>query len=381
MMCRHSLLPRECVPSDVLLEFTRSIDNWLAFSVANSYNWTQSLPTCVWRGVTCSNEGRITQLSLQCDSCTVQARGTLPASLVGLTELETLNLQYNNFYSSLPTEWGSGFTKLQNLYVNSNSLNGTLPTNWGEGDSFNSLVLLRADNNDFAGPLPSWNNSFQNLLVMRLHANDLTGTLPPEWGSSGMSRIQIISLQRNFLSGPLPVEWGGAESMQQLSELYLQSNALTGTLPVNWGTNSSFPRLQFLSIGSNRYSGELPEQWGTAGAFKNLGLFDLSNARLSGTLPASWGSSSSFAKMYSLALQYNNVTGTIPPSWASLGSMQFLFLRPGNYYLCPPVPAVPFSVCNANELTCETSNVNLDDSIGCSPPPSPDEEGSSFPVA
>lgn len=105
--------------ASILAAFTAEITNWAEFSAANGYIWNSSVPTCLWKGVTCSGTGLLTQLSLQCSSCAVQAQGSLYAGLTGLTTLTSLNLQGNQFSGGLPVEWGAqdAFPSLQYLYA------------------------------------------------------------------------------------------------------------------------------------------------------------------------------------------------------------------------------------------------------------------------
>lgn len=55
-------LPVPLSTAATLQEFAASIENWDEFSTANNYVWNSSLPTCVWKGVTCSFAGRIQAL-------------------------------------------------------------------------------------------------------------------------------------------------------------------------------------------------------------------------------------------------------------------------------------------------------------------------------
>ena len=65
-----------------LLEQRYAITNWDAYAAANNITgWVDdnSVPVCLWTGVTCSPEGRIEQLALQCPApiCTFKATGTV----------------------------------------------------------------------------------------------------------------------------------------------------------------------------------------------------------------------------------------------------------------------------------------------------------------
>uniref|UniRef100_A0A1D2A5N4 Protein kinase domain-containing protein n=2 Tax=Auxenochlorella protothecoides TaxID=3075 RepID=A0A1D2A5N4_AUXPR len=369
-----------------LQEFAASIENWDEFSTANNYVWNSSLPTCVWKGVTCSFAGRIQALTLQCSGCSVLAEGTVPASLSQLDALETLNLQFNEFTSSLPEEWGTSgaFPVMRNMFLSNNNFTGTVPESWGAEGALPNLQLLRLDSNALTGSLPAWNaSSLPALLVLRLFDNRLEGTLPISLGD--MSQVQILSLQNNRLTGTVPSSWQFAG----LQELYLQDNDLEGGLPSAWGSNGTFASLQILMLDDNDLGGSLPISWGLDEALPTLRTLSLSNVGLSGTLPSEWGTGTGLNSLTSLAVQGNALSGFVPSSWAQLSSLQRLVVRPGNEELCGPLPGgSAFVVCSEAGANCTRSDSAFTGSycagLEATPPPpaSPDSgTGSSFPVA
>ena len=62
-----------------------------------------------------------------------------------------LNLSYNNFTGSLPSELGN-LTRLRYLYVDRNHLSGEITSSLGNMTDLKRLYLY---NNEFTGPIPS----------------------------------------------------------------------------------------------------------------------------------------------------------------------------------------------------------------------------------
>ena len=70
-----------------------------------------------WQGVSCSEAGRVTSISLAAYS----QLGAIPAYLSGLTELLNLTLSSMQMNGTLPTSWGIAFRQLQWLDLSGNS--------------------------------------------------------------------------------------------------------------------------------------------------------------------------------------------------------------------------------------------------------------------
>ena len=70
-----------------------------------------------WQGVSCSEAGRVTSISLAAYS----QLGAIPEYLSGLTELLNLTLSSMQMNGTLPTYWGNAFRQLQWLDLSGNS--------------------------------------------------------------------------------------------------------------------------------------------------------------------------------------------------------------------------------------------------------------------
>ena len=117
-LARPHLALSQASDTEALLALRNASTNWPQYSAAESIDgWSLDTPVCMWTGVTCSEDGRVGGLILQCDGCTVQLVASLPPELANLTELTTLNLQGNLLFGSIPPEWGgpAALPSLQNL--------------------------------------------------------------------------------------------------------------------------------------------------------------------------------------------------------------------------------------------------------------------------
>jgi hypothetical protein len=155
-------------------------------------------------------------VSLACNDCPLKASGVLPPNLGGMDSLILLDLTGNAFEGQLPVEWAAPgqFSALNNLFLGENELSGPIP--W-QGTAFPSLQLLRIDQNNLEGSLPS-DLVLPSLLVLRAFNNSFSDALPPNLLVTFPS-INILGLQFNRLSGPLPPEWSRDDMGQEMQEL------------------------------------------------------------------------------------------------------------------------------------------------------------------
>ncbi|KAF8108776.1 hypothetical protein N665_0104s0091 [Sinapis alba] len=144
-------------------------------------------------------------------------------SLFELHHLRYLGLAYNNFSSSLPSEFGN-LNKLEFLYL-----------------SFN----------DFSGQVPPTISNLTSLTELYLDQNKLTGSFPLV---QNLTKLSFIELNDNLFSGTIP---SSLITMPFLSVLDLSGNNLTGSIEF---PNSSTPsRIEYLNLGNNHFEGKIIE--------------------------------------------------------------------------------------------------------------------------
>jgi Leucine-rich repeat (LRR) protein len=230
----------------------------------------------------------------------------LPASLVRLTQLET-------------------------LYLDSNLLAGSLPEYIG--DLFSLLVLDLGDNR-FTGRLPSSLASLRRLQTLYLSSSLLTGPIPEDIGN--LTSLVELQLEYNFLNSSVPAS---ITTLRRVRFLYLFANSLTGCLPEDLGNMTALSQLE---LNTNYLSCSLPE---SITRLQHLSWLYLYQNQLTGTLPAGLGNMTALSQ---LAVSANQLTGTIPPSITSLPLLETLYLQTNQ--LTGPIPSDIGSLTLLNEL-------------------------------
>ena len=108
-------------------------------------NWLSDAPLNLWHGVKTDDNGRVTWLEFRWSGNGL--RGTLPAELGNLTNLEFLELANNNLTGPLPAILGN-LTKLEYLDLYGNSLTGPIPAELG---NLTKLQRLNLHSNNLTG--------------------------------------------------------------------------------------------------------------------------------------------------------------------------------------------------------------------------------------
>ncbi|XP_057513849.1 probable LRR receptor-like serine/threonine-protein kinase At3g47570 [Actinidia eriantha] len=221
-------------------------------------------------------------------------RGTIPAEISNLVNLDTLSLSQNSLTGKIPASLGK-LSNLKRLHLESNLLTGEIPSSIGN----NTLLLdIYLQNNSLEGSIPSSLENCQSLLTLDLSQNKLSGTVPKQL--FGLSSLAIIlNVSYNSLTGPLPEE---VENLTNLAALDVSNNKLSGEIPSNLGNCFG---LALLFMQGNSFEGTIPY----LGGLKNIHYLDLSHNNLSGQI------SESMAKLSSLLylnLSFNDLEGEVP---------------------------------------------------------------------
>ena len=352
--------------------------NWI-----RNDNWLTSAPLADWYGVTTDANGRVTALWLYENNL----RGTIPAAVGGLTQLDVLalfrepgltgaipselgdlaNLRLlalggNNLAGPIPTELGD-LTNLTGLYLWGNRLTGTIPSELGRLSKLQALQLdgpflsaaahadglpgdSRADvaqSPELPGPYRTQTPEFSDRdpvsadIAASRHNVGLTGPIPSViWN---LRDLTLLTLARNRLTGGIPPE---IANLTNLEEFSVQDNELTGAVPsALWGLTD----LTLLAIAGNRLTGSIPPEIGDLSDLKifwaannnlsgsippeienldSLTHLGLHDNSLTGTVPASLGNLSSLIQ---LTLSRNDLQGTIPPELGNLRNLEVLYLN------------------------------------------------------
>ncbi|KAJ4821249.1 Leucine-rich receptor-like protein kinase family protein [Rhynchospora pubera] len=328
--------------------------------------------------------GRLTKLTYLF-MANANLEGEIPISLTNLTQLELLDLSWNNLHGIIPPGIWS-FSNLQYLYLYKsnlsgeimfvnrscsaeslvvllmNQLSGSIPESFG---TLRNLSVLYLYNNNLTGPIPESFGTLQNLSSLFLSYNKLSGEIPANICYHGSLTSLILS--NNILNGSIPKSLGqcpelfylevdnnqligevpsGLWQMQKLTKVIMNNNMLSGELPSRLQWN-----LTVLEIENNLFSGIVPTSAGHLHVFKagrnnftgihpglvagmpQLLTLDLSENNISGEIPALIGSLESLSM---LNLSHNKISGEIP---ASIGSMSLIILDLSSNNLSGNIPS------------------------------------------
>lgn len=251
--------------------------------------WSDPDP-CKWTNVACSPDKRVTRIQMGRQNL----RGTLPSSLLNLTKLERLELQWNNisgpfptlrglsslevlivsrnYFTSFPADCFLGMSSLQILEIDDNPFSP-----WELPPSLRNASLLQnfsANSANLSGTLPDFlgPDEFPGLISLHLSFNNLQGLLPATLSNSP---LQSLWLNGQMLGGQIDV----LHNMTSLTEIWLQSNMFSGPLP----DFSGMQDLETLNLRDNMFSGTIPS---SLTSLKSLQTISLTNNLFQGPTPA-----------------------------------------------------------------------------------------------
>ena len=331
-----SIMLLSAIPSqerNALIAIYNSTDgaNW-----TNNTGWMGAPGTeCQWWGVVCNqDETHVVELRLNDYPNGNNLVGTIPSGLGHLSELEVLDLAYNQLSGTIPSELGQ-LNKLELLLLYLNDLEGSIPTTLGQ---CLNLDTLRINHNNLSGPIPTELGNLANLRTLWLYNNQLSGHIPSQLGN--VSKLQDLSLSSNQLTGPIPSELANTA----IYRLNLQNNMLTGKIP----SQLSLLNLQWLFLQNNQLSGDIPSELGNMETMSNL---QLGHNKLSGPIPPELAN---LTNLEWLSLADNQLAGRIPASLGEMDWIQGIYLQNNRFS-----GAVPSELGNCVSLQDLILNGNL----------------------
>ncbi|GMH20157.1 hypothetical protein Nepgr_021998 [Nepenthes gracilis] len=312
---------------------------------------------CYWPGILCNSNQTVEKLDLShrglrgnvtliselkalkwLDLSNNNFYGSIPADFGNLSDLEFLDLSSNKFANSIPKELGR-LRYLRALNLSNNLLIGTIP------DALEELVRLQdfqISGNRLNGSIPYWVGNLTNLRLFAAYENKLDGEIPDNLGS--VSPLQLLNLHSNQLEGSIPES---IFAKRKLEILILTLNRLSGTIPESVGNCTD---LSSIRIGNNNLTGNIPK---TIGNISGLTYFEADDNNLSGEIILEFAHCSNLTL---LNLASNGFTGMIPPEFGQLTNLQELIFS-GNC-IFGDVPESILRCKNLNKLDLSSNRFN-----------------------
>ena len=284
----------------------------------NNTNWLSAKPLDQWYGVTTNTEGRVISLQLEWNDIL----GPIPAELVRLEELETLNLRGNELSGAIPPELGN-LENLRELTLSWCWVSGTIPPEFGRLTNL-ELLDLSFNGSTLKSVLPRELGRLVKLRRLALSGNAFDGSIPRELGQ--LVALEYLFLGYNSLSGPVPLELG---QLTSLRGLLLNNNEFTGSIP---SSLSQLTELEYLNLSRNRLSGPIPVE--ALGRLTRLTELELNGNEFSGPVP---GELNRMTSLQSLDLANNRLEDSVPSELGDLTGLKELMLA-GNSEMTGSLP-------------------------------------------
>lgn len=305
-------------------------------------NWSGADPCGDgWDGISCTGD-RVVSITL----ASINLSGELTSDIVGLSELQILDLSYNKEMTGpLPSSL-ENLKNLTSLILVGCGFSGPIPLSIG---SLQNLVYLSLNLNNFIGEIPSSIGLLSRLLWLDIADNKITGTIPVSNGTTPgldmLVRTKHFHFGNNQLSGEIPSRL--FSSNFSLIHLLLENNQLTGSIPSTLGLTSS---LEVVRLDGNSLSGSVPEN---LNKLTNVQSLFLSNNQLTGPLPDLSG----MVLLNTVDLSNNSFDATdIPPWFSSLPSLTTLIMD--NTRIQGQLPTSMFSIFQLQTISLKNNRVN-----------------------
>uniref|UniRef100_A0A0E0MGF8 Receptor kinase-like protein Xa21 n=1 Tax=Oryza punctata TaxID=4537 RepID=A0A0E0MGF8_ORYPU len=261
-------------------------------------------------------------------------------ALTNCSRLKSLELGASKFGGVLPDSLSNLSTSLQTLSLQYNTISGSIPKDIGNLISLKSLTL---DDNSFIGTLPSSLGRLQNLNLLSVPMNKISGSVPLAIGN--LTELNSLELQANTFSGEIP---STVANLTKLSALNLARNNFTGAIPRRLFNILSLSKI--LDLSHNNLEGSIPQEIGN---LINLVEFHAQSNILSGEIPPSLGECQLLQNVY---LQNNFLNGTISSALGQLKGLESLDLS--NNKLSGQIPRFLGNISMLSYLNLSFNNLS-----------------------
>lgn len=210
--------------------------------------WNKAVPLGQWEGVGLSRDSVVTRLNLHgfglngplsdqiglLDGLTrldlsenPGLKGSLPASMGNLTEMDTFLCVNTGLSGTLPETLGA-WTKVRNFQLNNNKIEGEIPATWSAMASLEDFGL---HGTRISGIPANLFACWKHIGSIALNDNPcLTGELPSSIGNIVTDNTRLnLHLQNCNFTGGIPANWANIPEVS--SQLRLYGNRLTEKVP------------------------------------------------------------------------------------------------------------------------------------------------------
>uniref|UniRef100_A0ACD5Y5X1 Uncharacterized protein n=1 Tax=Avena sativa TaxID=4498 RepID=A0ACD5Y5X1_AVESA len=250
--------------------------------------------------------------------------GSIPSVIGNLVGLTRIQLDSMLLSGPIPQEIGN-LWKLELIDLSNNSISGEIPSIFTNLTRMSRLFL---QNNELEGNIPEQMSHMQSLESMNLSYNKFVGNIPKEIMFHSLTIA--IDLSHNYLSGLLPLE---ITKLKNIQTIILSNNNLSSEIP---STIDGCEVLQALHLDGNMFDGSLPSSFGN---MRSLQVLDLSHNSFSGELPDSMD----HMKLQYLNISFNNFEGELPKGGV-FQNITAIDVR-GNPDLCGGIPQMKLQRC------------------------------------
>lgn len=306
--------------------------------------WLSVQPECSWGGVTCNSMEEVetivistskkrlwplnftlSRLTLTCPisaniySDGVNATGYFPSGITHLSSLKEFHGNSGFLRGTLPAEIAT-MQNLELLDVSFNELTGEIPESLWNAPKLRTLEL---GFNHFQGSISRSISNLKQASKIELTGNVLTGELPTEIGSC--SGLRTFSVESNQLTGPIPTE---IAHMTELRQFRVRDNGFSGSFPRGV---ENLVNMRYFDVAYNpRLGGSLPSGFWR---LVEMQIVDISYTHLSGTISPEIADMKRLDGIY---LSGSKFHGTVPPEFARLTRAHSVFIE--NTDMTGPMP-------------------------------------------
>lgn len=307
-------------------------------------SWGQSDDPCgesPWEGVTCGGD-KVISIKLS----TMGIQGSLAADIGQLSDLQSMDLSFNNELGGVLTPTIGNLKQLTTLILSGCSFHGTIPDELG---SLPKLSYMALNSNQFSGKIPASLGNLSSLYWFDIADNQLSGPLPVSTdGGMGLDKLiktRHFHFNKNQLSGPIPDALFSPE--MALIHLLFDGNRFTGNIPDSLGFVST---LEVVRLDRNSLSGQVPLNLNNLTKVNEL---NLANNQLTGTLP----DLSKMDLLNYVDLSNNTFDPSPCPAWFwRLPQLSALIIQSGRLY--GTVPTRLFSSPQLNQVILDGNAFN-----------------------